>query len=317
MPTPVVIDCDPGHDDAFALLLAVGSDSLDLRAVTTVAGNQSLEKATRNARNILSLAKKSDVPVAAGHTGPLLRIDNEGKQGDVFAGPDVHGQTGLDGWDFGEPAVPQAPEHAVALLTASLSEASEPVTIICLGPQTNVAAALLAAPHLHSSIREIVCMAGSTHRGNFLPYSEANVLFDPEAADVVARSGIPLTYVGLNVTHQALVTPEVLAEVAAVPRIGEAAEALLRFRTATYRRIWNMAAAPLHDPVAVAAVIDPTLLHCQDANVAIELRGEYTRGATVIDLLGLTSRPVNARVALDLDATRFWDMLATALRMLA
>lgn len=317
MPTPVVIDCDPGHDDAFALLLAAGSTSIDLLAVTTVAGNQSREKATRNARNVLSLAKISGVPVAAGHALPLLGGDNERKQGDVFTGPDVHGQTGLDGWEFGEPAVPEATEHAVALLIRTLTEAREPVTIVCLGPQTNIAATLLAAPHLHSSIREIVCMAGSTHRGNFLPYSEANVLFDPEAADVVARSGLPLTYVGLNVTHQALVTPEILTEIAAVPRVGEAAEALLRFRTETYTRIWNMTSAPLHDPVAMAAVIDPTLLRCQDANVTIELRGEYTRGATVIDLFEVTDRPANARVALDLEVARFWELLVTALRALA
>lgn len=318
MPTPVILDCDPGHDDAVAILLAVASDDIDLRAVTTVAGNQTIERVTLNARRILSVARAVGVPVGAGHARPLLGAPIESGLGDRFAGADVHGVSGLDGWAFDEPTVPQDSRHAVELMISVLERASEPVTIIATGPQTNVAALLLAAgPRLVPTISEIVCMGGSTQRGNFLPYSEANILFDPEAAAVVLGSGVPIIYCGLNVTHEALVTPEVLADLRALPRIGEMVEALLQFRSGSYDKIWKMPDSPLHDPVAVAMVIDPSLVSCQPANVAIELAGDFTRGATVIDLLGVTDRPPNAKVALELDVARFWKMLTSTLGALA
>nr|WP_055471243.1 nucleoside hydrolase [Streptomyces pathocidini] len=316
-PTPIILDCDPGHDDTFAILLAAGSEHIDLRAVTAVAGNHVVEKSTLNARRVLSLAGAEGIPVAAGHAGPLLGEHAGPRQGDRYGGPDVHGDSGLDGWEFDEPTVPQDERHAVELMISVLTESPEPVTIVATGPQTNVAALLLAAPGLRPKIREIFCMAGSTHRGNFLPYSEANVLFDPEAASIVLGSGVPVTYCGLNVTHQALVTAEVLAEIGAVPRLGKPAEALLRFRSGTYDKIWGMAEPPLHDPVVVAMVIDPSLVRCQEAGVAVELHGAFTRGATAIDLAGVTDREPNARVALELDVPRFWRLLTDTLRNLA
>jgi purine nucleosidase len=309
MPTPIIIDCDPGHDDALALLLACGNPEVDLRAVTVVAGNHVLEKLTLNARRVLSLAGVKDVPVAAGAPRPLLA--------DLVTGAEVHGETGLDGWEFDEPTVPLWDGHAVELMRTVLTEADEPVTIIAVGPQTNVAALLVGHPHLRPKIREIVCMGGSTLRGNFQPYSEYNIMADPEAAAIVLGTGIPITYCGLNVTFQALVTPEVLAQIGAVPRLGEIITSMLRFRSGSYTKIWQMPDAPLHDPVAVALVIDPSLVRCQDTNVEIELHGRYTRGATAVDLLGVTGRPVNARVALELDSARFWKLLITALEALA
>lgn len=317
MSTPIILDCDPGHDDAFAILLAAGSDDIDLRAVTVVAGNQTVEKSAVNARHIVGLARLQGVPVAAGHAGPLLGAVAQLRIGDLFSGPDVHGETGMDGWDFGEPVVPEDGRHAVELIIDVLTASAEPVTIVATGPQTNVAAVLMAAPRLKQKIREIVCMGGSTLRGNFLPYSEANVLFDPEAAAIVLASGVPVAYCGLNATHQALVTPEVLDEIRPIPRLGEISDALLGFRSGAYDRIWGMRHAPLHDPVAVAMVIDPALVRCQDANIAVELHGAYTRGATAIDLAGVTDRPPNARVALEVDTPRFWKLLTTALRALA
>ncbi|MFC6093140.1 nucleoside hydrolase [Saccharothrix lopnurensis] len=316
MPIPIILDCDPGHDDTFAILLAAGSDRIDLLAVTTVAGNQVVEKSTLNARRVLSLAKVHGVPVAQGHGAPLLGGTGHG-EGDRYGGGDVHGDSGLDGWEFDEPTVPQDPRHAVELMAQVLTAAPEPVTIVAVGPQTNVAALLTTAPHLKPAIKEIVCMAGSTTRGNFLPYSEANVLFDPEAAAVVLAAGVPITYVGLNVTHQALVTRDVLARISAVPRLGDVCEALLRFRSGAYDGIWQMPDPPLHDPVAVALLIDPDLVRCRRANVVVEVHGQYTRGATVIDLLGVTERAPNAEVALELDAPRFWDLLVGTLEGLA
>jgi len=309
MPSPIILDCDPGHDDAMAILLAAGSNKIDLRALTTVAGNHGLEKVTLNARRMLSLAGVTHVPVAAGYAKPLL--------GELVTATHVHGETGLDGWAFAEPTVPQHPAHAVELMISVLARSTDPVTIVSTGPQTNIAALLLAAPHLRQHIREIVCLGGSTHRGNILPYSEYNVFVDPEAASLVLASGVPVTYCGLNVTHEALVTPTVLADIRATGRVGECAEALLRFRSDSYNRIWSTPDAPLHDPIAIARMINPSLVRCQDANVEIELRGEFTRGATVIDLMGATGRPVNARVAISLDTCRFWQLMISALQDLA
>jgi purine nucleosidase/pyrimidine-specific ribonucleoside hydrolase len=316
MAIPIIIDCDPGHDDTFGILLAAGSDAVDLRAVTTVAGNQSIENVTRNAQNVLTLAAVSDVPVGAGRKEPLIGYAGIAL-GDVYSGPDIHGRTGLDGWDFPEPTVQVDPRDAVTLMADVLHAAQEPVTIVATGPQTNVAALLLAHPWARESIREIVCMAGSTQRGNFLPYSEANVLFDPEAASIVLASGVRVRYCGLNVTLQALVTEEVLEAIAEVPRIGEAAAALLRFRSGTYDRVFGMPEPPLHDPVAVSMVVDPSLVRCQEANIAIELHGQYTRGASVIDLGRVTTRPPNAGVAVEIDVPGFWKLLISALWKLA
>ncbi|MFC9975607.1 nucleoside hydrolase [Spirillospora sp. NPDC127200] len=309
MPTPVIIDCDPGHDDAMALLLAVGSDGIDLRAVTVVAGNNVLDKLTLNARRVLSLARAKGVPVAAGAPAPMLT--------ELVTGAEVHGGTGLDGWEFDEPDVPLHDGHAVELMASVLAAADEPVTIIAIGPQTNVAALLLGRPHLHGRIKEIVCMGGSTGRGNMRPYAEYNIMADPEAAAVVLASRLPITYVGLNVTLQALVTPEILARLGAVERLGPVVKALLRFRSGTYGDIWGMPDAPLHDPVAVARVIDPSLVPCREANVEIETQGRFTRGATVVDLDGVTGRTPNARVAVGLDGPPFWELLVKALETLS
>jgi purine nucleosidase/pyrimidine-specific ribonucleoside hydrolase len=308
IPTSIILDCDPGHDDAMAILLAAGSDKIDLRALTTVAGNHVLEKVTLNARRMLSLAGVTDVPVAAGYAKPLL--------GELVIAAHVHGDNGLEGWDFAEPTIPQHPVHAVELMSSVLTRSPDPVTLVSTGPQTNIAALLLAAPHLREHIREIVCLGGSTHRGNTLPYSEYNVFVDPEAARLVLASGVPVTYCGLNVTHQAVVTPTVLAHIHAAGPIGECAAALLRYRSGTYNRLWSLPHAPLHDPLAIAIVIDPFLVHSQDANVEIELRGEFTRGATVIDLLGITGRPTNARVAINLNTERLWKLMISALHNL-
>lgn len=308
MPTPIILDCDPGHDDALAILLAVGNPEIDLRAVTVVGGNQIVEKGSLNARRMLSLAGATEVPVAAGHAGPFI--------GELRIGADVHGETGLDGWAFDEPVVDLYDGHALDLMAEVLTSSVELVTIVSIGPQTNVAALLLGAPQLRPKIHEIICMGGATHRGNTEPYAEYNIFVDPEAAAVVLGSGIPMTYCGLNVTHQALVTEDVMARLGQIGSVGKAVESLLRFRSSTYDRIWQLPDAPLHDPVAVACVIDPGLLTFQAANVEIELRGQYTRGATVIDLAAVTGRQANARVAMGLDVEMFWKLMTDALESL-
>ncbi|WP_327169323.1 nucleoside hydrolase [Streptomyces subrutilus] len=309
MPVPIVIDCDPGHDDALAIMLAAADPAVDLLAITTVAGNQTLEKTTLNARRVCGIAGITDVPVAAGCARPLLQPPG--------VAADVHGASGLDGPRFAEPTVDVVPEHAVDLLHRILRDHPEPVTLVPTAPLTNIALLLTRHPESAARIREIVLMGGSTDRGNRTPAAEFNIHADPEAADIVFGSGVPVTMCGLNVTHQALATPDVLARFTGLgTQLGDVCAELLAFYGSAYHRLWGMPHPPLHDPVAVARVIDPDLVRCVDANVAVELHGRYTRGATVVDLHGYLDRPVNARVAVALDAARFWDRMVDAVRTL-
>ncbi|MFD8981461.1 nucleoside hydrolase [Streptomyces sp. NPDC059564] len=309
MPVPIIIDCDPGHDDALAIMLAAADPAVDLLAITTVAGNQTLEKTTLNARRVCTLAGITDVPIAAGCARPLLQP--------LAVADDVHGASGLDGPRFAEPTVDVAPEHAVDLIHRILLEHPEPVTLVPTAPLTNIALLLTRYPDSASRIREIVLMGGSTERGNRTPAAEFNIVTDPEAADIVFRSGVPLTMCGLNVTHQALATPEIRARFEGLgTEIGLVCAELLAYFASTYSRLWGMPHPPLHDPVAVARVIDPTLVGVVDANVTVELHGRYTRGATVVDLHQYLDRPVNARVATTLDTDRFWDRMVEAVATL-
>ncbi|MEV0288115.1 nucleoside hydrolase [Kribbella sp. NPDC050820] len=310
MGIPVMVDCDPGHDDAMALLLAVADPALELLGVTTVAGNQTVEKCTLNARRVLSLAGVSDIPVARGADRPLVRP--------LRIADDVHGESGLDGPLFdGEPEVPEAASTAGELLVDVLTKHDAPVTIVATGALTNIAGLLAARPELQANIAQIVWMGGSTERGNVTPYAEANCFVDPEAADQVLRSGVPFTMCGLNVTHQALVTDDVLAAFAGIgTSLARICVEWMTFFASTYRRLWGFTAPPLHDPVAVARVIDPAIVRCVDANVVIETAGEWTAGATVVDLHHYTGRPANARVAVELDSTAYWTRLVDAITAL-
>lgn len=309
MPVPIIIDCDPGHDDALAIMLAAADPAVDLLAITTVAGNQTLEKTTLNARRVCTIAGITDVPIAAGCARPLLQP--------LAVAEDVHGASGLDGPRFPEPTVDVVPEHAVDLIHRILLEHPEPVTLVPTAPLTNIALLLMRHPDSAARIREIVLMGGSTERGNRTPAAEFNIMTDPEAADIVFRSGVPLTMCGLNVTHQALATPEIRARFDGLgTELGRVCSELLAFFASTYSRLWGMPHPPLHDPVAVARVIDPAIVDVKDANVTVELHGRYTRGATVVDLHRYLDRPVNARVAVHLDAERFWDRMVTAVDVL-
>src|SRR3954471_14569828 len=250
MAIPIILDCDPGHDDAVALMLAAASDAIDLRAVTTVAGNCPLDLATLNARRVAALAGLRDVPIAAGAAGPL--------QGELVTAPDIHGETGLDGYDLTTGEAPLDPRPALQLLTETLERAAEPVTLVPTGPLTNIAQLLRARPDLHERIGRIVLMGGSTLRGNTTPAAEFNIFVDPEAAAIVFESGLPVTMVGLNLTHQARATPEILDRVRALP--GEPARAVagwMAFFGAAYERRFGIFAPPVHDPCTVAMLVDP------------------------------------------------------------
>jgi len=302
---PLVLDCDPGHDDAFAMLLAAGSPLADLRAITTVAGNGTLEAVTRNALKVCTLAGIRDIPVAAGAAGPL--------HGELQTAADVHGESGLDGPHLPDPDFDLDPRSATELLADVLRAADEPVLVVPTGPLTNIALLLQQAPDVHERISRIVWMGGSRSRGNRTPYAEFNAWVDPEAAEIVVGSGVPFTLVGLHLTHQALATPEVVERIRAVGgTIAGVAADWLGFFSSTYREIWGFD-APLHDPCALALALDPTLASFEDAFLAIETEGRWTRGATVVDPFGRLGRPANARIAFDLDVERFWGMLVAAI----
>ncbi len=300
MPIPVVLDCDPGHDDAIAILLAAGSPAIDLRAITTVAANQTLDKVTLNAQRICSAAGIS-VPIARGCARPLVRP--------LYVADDIHGESGMDGPAFGALSVGVVDDHAIDVMHAHM-----PATLVATGTLTNVAAYLTR--YGTSGVREIVLMGGSTERGNTTPYAEFNFYVDPEAAAVVFASGVPVTMIGLNVTHQALVTPEIVARFEALGPLGRMCGELMTFFAATYRDVFGFEAPPLHDPVAVARVIDPTLVTCVEAFVGIETTGTFTRGASVVDLHERLGFAPNARVAVGLDVEGFFDLVIDAVARL-
>ncbi|WP_430647209.1 nucleoside hydrolase [Agromyces sp. GXS1127] len=311
MTVPVIVDCDPGHDDVFALWLAAGHPALELLAVTTVGGNVPLEHTSRNARVALSVAGVVDVPVAAGAAGPLAR--------ELATAEWIHGENGLGGPELPDPdagpsPVPLDPRGATELIADTLAAASEPVAIIATGPITNVAVLLRDRPELAPRIREVVWMGGSTERGNATPYAEFNAWVDPEALDLVLRSGIRFTMVGLNVTHRALVTSRVRERLAAIGnRTSGFGDELLGFFCRTNDEVFGMPDGPLHDPVAVAVLADPDALEVVHTRLDVELTGAETIGATSVDLDGMLAREPNAFVAVGLDVERFWTAVETAL----
>lgn len=305
MPVPIILDCDPGHDDAVAMVLAHAHPAVDLLAVTTVGGNQSLEKCTLNARRVATAAGMTQVPVAAGEAGPLRRT--------LRVAEDVHGKSGLDGADLPEPNVDVVGEHAVELMRRILLDHPQPVTLVPTGPLTNIGLLLERHPEVKERIGAIVLMGGSTERGNATPYAEFNMWVDPEAAELVFTSGLDITMMGLNVTHQAGVTPDVIERLRALDTdLGRIFAGLLDFFADRYERLFGIAYPPLHDPVAVAQVIDPSLVEVESAPVHIETTGTYTSGATVVDLKRRTGRPDTARVGMRLDRGRFFDLVVEA-----
>jgi inosine-uridine nucleoside N-ribohydrolase len=305
VPTPIILDCDPGHDDAVAILLAAASPAIDLLAITTVAGNQTLDKCTLNARRMCTVAGITGVPIAAGAAAPLNRP--------LRVAADVHGESGLDGPVFGPPSVDVEAEPAVALMRRILLDHPTPVTLVPIGPLTNIATLLTAHPEVRSRISRIVLMGGSTERGNVTPAAEFNIFVDPEAASTVFGAGLPLTMIGLNVTHLARVTPAVQDRLRAIGTpVAEVCTTLMTFFAGAYRDRFGFGSPPLHDPIAVAQVIDPGLVTCVTAPVAVETAGEHTLGATVADLHHVTGRPDNAQVAVDLDVDGFFDLVVEA-----
>ncbi|MFB0592379.1 pyrimidine-specific ribonucleoside hydrolase RihA [Aeromonas hydrophila] len=308
MALPVILDCDPGHDDAIALILALASPELKVLAVTTSAGNQTPDKTLNNALRILTLLGRDDIPVAAGAPKPLAR--------ELIIADNVHGESGLDGPTLPDPAFAPVAMTALELMAKCLRESPEPVTLVPTGPLTNIALLLAAHPELKSKIARIVLMGGAAGPGNWTPAAEFNIYVDPQAADMVFKSGLPITMCGLDVTHEAQVMDEDIERVRAITNpVAQCVAGLLDFFMIYHRDPkWGFAGAPLHDPCTIAWLLAPALFHGVECRVDIETGGTHTSGMTVVDRYGLTGKVANALVLLGLDRAGFIDLLVTRLR---
>ncbi|NEG92123.1 pyrimidine-specific ribonucleoside hydrolase RihA [Leclercia adecarboxylata] len=307
MALPIILDCDPGHDDAIALVLALASPELEVKAVTSSAGNQTPDKTLRNVLRMLTLLKRSDIPVAGGAVKPLMR--------DLIIADNVHGETGLDG-----PALPEpdfAPQNctAVELMANVLRESPEPVTLVATGPQTNVALLLNSHPELHAKIARIVIMGGAMGLGNWTPAAEFNIYVDPEAAEIVFQSGIPVVMAGLDVTHRAQIMADDIERFRAInnPVARTVAELLDFFMEYHKTEKWGFQGAPLHDPCTIAWLLKPEIFTTARRWVGVEMQGKYTQGMTVVDYFMLSGNEPNTDIMLDIDRQAFVDLLAERL----
>ena len=320
-PVKIIHDCDPGHDDAVAILMAAVHPMIDLKAVTVVAGNQTLEKTVRNALNVCSASKRcADIPIAAGMSRPMVREQ-------VVAG-DIHGESGLDGPVFDEPELGLDTRHAVDLIIDLLLDSNDPITLVPTGPLTNIGMAIRKEPEIVEKIERIVLMGGAYQHGNVTPSAEFNIYADPEAAHVVFTCGRPIVMMGLDVTRKANATAAMVAKVRSLgnPQAILFAE-MMEFFAKSQKEVFGWDAPPLHDPTCMAWLIDPTCFTTKPMRVEIELRGSLTYGRTSCDYFGLEhqegpgkelyagggvlARPngPNAEVAVDVDFEKFWKII--------
>ena len=305
----ILIDCDPGHDDMVAIMLACASRELEVLGVSTVAGNQTGEKTWLNARRILTLIGRRDIPAARGADRPLLR--------EPIVAPEIHGVSGLDGADLPEPGFRGLSEHAVDFLIRTVLGSREPVTLVPTGPLTNVALALRKEPALARRVERIVLMGGAVSDSNVTPAAEFNIYVDPEAARIVFESGAPIVMVGLDVTNRARLSFADIDELASWNgRVSRVVAPLLRFFARANQEVFGFDGAPLHDALAVAHLVRPEVIGTRRMNVVVETAGEYTRGRTVADVYGVSGRPANAEVALEVNQPLFREMLFQAIRTL-
>lgn len=307
-PRKVIIDCDPGQDDAINLLLAFASPELDILGVTTVAGNVPLDLTERNARLMCDIADRGDVPVFAGCSRPLVRP--------LITAENVHGSTGIDGIEIVEPRTRPAAQHAVDFIIDTLCAAGEAaVTLVPTGPLTNIAMAIVKAPSILPKIREIVLMGGAMREGgNHSPSAEFNILVDPHAADIVFRCGRPIVAMGLDVTHQVLSTKARTDRIRALGTPAALATAgMLDFFRRHDSSKYGQDGAPLHDPCTIAWLLQPSLFEGRACNIAVETSSELTMGHTAVDFWGVTGRPANALWMHRVDANGFYDLVTERL----
>lgn len=303
---PVIIDCDPGHDDAVALMLAFGSGKLDVLGVTTVAGNGTGPNTYRNALGILSLIG-SDAEVARGADKPIMRP--------LVTAPNVHGDSGMDGPAMAEPKLKGSDRSAVELMSSVLRRFPGKVILVPTGPLTNIAIAFLAFPDIKEKVERIVLMGGAAKESNWTPAAEFNIVVDPEAARIVFESGVPITMIGLDATHKALIYPSEVEAIRKLGPIGAFVGELMDFYSIFYRSR-GFEGNPIHDALAVAAVFEPDIVKTVFKHVDVETHGEFTLGRTVVDFGGVTGKEPNALVAMDVDRERFIHLVTEAVKAL-
>ncbi len=304
--TKLILDCDVGHDDAIALMVAAKHPALDLLGVTAVAGNQVLPKTLRNTLLVCEHLDL-DVPVYAGMTGPMVR--------DQITAGDIHGESGLDGPVFAPLSRKKAErEHAVTYLIRTLTESDGDITLVPVGPLTNIAMAMRLAPEICTKIRRIVLMGGAYGLGNASPAAEFNVLADPEAAHVVFSSGVPIVMMGLDLTNQALADESVIRRMEGIGnRAGKLFGDIMRF-TLHSQRVNGLSAGPVHDVTAVVYLLAPEVFQVREAYVEVDLSRGPCYGRTVVDFVNRLGKPANALVGTGLDLERFWDIVEETLR---
>lgn len=302
----VILDCDPGHDDAFAILLAAACKEIELLGVTTVVGNSYLENTSKNARTILDLFD-IDVPVFAGCGRPLFR--------DIVVAPDIHGKSGLEGAQLPAAKRPIEKIHAVDFIAQMLEKYSD-IILVPTGPLTNIALFMIRYPHLIKRINSIVLMGGSIAFGNVTPVAEFNIFADPEAAKIVFNSNVPIVMAPLDVTHKVIVTEKEVNRMRQLgPKFDLLADLLVFFKS-TYKKVFGIEGVPLHDPCTVMYLLHPEIFQVRDYHVDIETKGELTYGQTVVDVWRTTGKNPNARIMLNADSSKFFDIFFEKLSLL-
>lgn len=299
---PIIIDTDPGIDDALAIAIALYSEKLDVKLITTVAGNVGIDKTTYNALRLLKFFEKENIPVAVGADKPLIRTYEDASS--------VHGKSGMEGYDFEEPTQTPIEDNAVNAMYKVIMESKEPITIVAIGPLTNVALLLKVYPEVKEKIKEVVMMGGSASRGNMGVMSEYNVAVDPEAAHILFHSGLDITMVGLDVGIKALVLPEDSEEIRTMNKTGEMAYSLFK----KYRGGSFNTGLKMYDSTALAYLLAPELYEIVETYVDVELAGSMTAGCTLVDLRGYLKQPNNAKVCLDINQDKFREWFKECIR---
>lgn len=303
----IILDCDPGHDDAINIIIATAkSDIFNVLGITTVGGNVEVEKNTLNALKVLELLN-SDIPVYKGQSRPLVK--------EIEIATEIHGDSGMDGPILPDPNRKEEELHAVDFIIETVKNSKEKVTLVPTGPLTNIAMALIKDPSIKNNIEEIVLMGGGTF-GNWTPAAEFNIFVDAEAAEVVFTSGIPLAVFGLDVTHQVIATDDIVDRVGEIDNeVAEFVKDLLIFFGQTYKDFFGINGGPIHDACTCMYLLNPDMFTMEEVNITIETKGEATYGMTVVDLLKTTGKKENAKFATGVDQERFWDTFMDTLTL--
>ena len=303
----IILDCDPGHDDAVAMMIAAISPKIDLLGITVVAGNQKLEKTVKNALKVCNHLNLN-IPVYSGMSRPMIR--------EQVIADDIHGETGLDGPVFEEVKIEVEKKHAVNFIIDTLMNSEEKITLVPTGPLTNIAMAMRFEPRIIKKIKRIILMGGAYQLGNITPAAEFNILADPDAAHVVFTSGIDLTMMGLDLTRQAQATSEVIDKIKSLNnKASELFVDLMEFFASTQKEVFGWPAPPVHDPTTIAYIIDPSCIEVKPMFCEVEIWSERSYGRTLCDYFGILKKKPNVDVAVKLDFDKFWNIIYENLKL--